>query len=129
MLLQDVAKAARKQLKIPATEKLFIMDDNFGAHTAPAAREAHAEFNLERLFYPPRSPDFNPPEELFSDADSKKLKMDYEQGPAPSPAAAAVRFKQICEQACRNGSQLRAARSLPRRIEECRANEGAATSY
>ena len=127
VFLEDIAKKAREVLNVPETEKLYLLDDNLSVHKAPIAVEAHQKFNLERLEYPAKSPDFNPPENLFSTADDRKTKMDWKKGPAPDLDAAALRFKSTCEKICKEGAQLKAAHSMPDRLEECIENQGGPT--
>ena len=121
---------AREKCGFQSGEPIICLQDNLGAHWAPAAKEVMEKENLSFIApFPARSPDFNIIENLFSAADGRKNTADFWDGPAPDHETAIKRWVHMARACCTEGDMLEAAESMPNRLNICLALEGAATGY
>ena len=79
--------------------------------------------------FPAKSPDFNIIENLFSAADGRKNKTDFFDGPAPDHDMAIKRWASMARACCLEGDMVKAALSVPTRLQLCVELGGAATGY
>ena len=114
-------KAHARQMK----KKFVFQEDNAPVHTAKVARDFLLLQKVERLFWPPQSPDLNPIEELWSFVESGLRKRNH------PPSNIHELEEMVIEEwaAIPKESYRNLIKSMPLRIQAVISAEGGHTKY
>jgi hypothetical protein len=132
--LSEVAQAARETNHWNKTRTIVVYQDNLQMHYCPIVRKAADELNI--VFFgdghntrpPVDSPDMNPIENLFHQANNYLL-MREGQKASESQEVASSRFECFCRLATTGLAVEILVRSMPDRLSALVAAKGGATRY
>ena len=130
--LSDLAPAVRKILKLKKADTISGLQDNLPLHKSAPVQAACTRFNIKMIEnFPPRSPDLNPIENAFGLAERlvRKEALTNKIKGRGSLAKSVARFAACLKKLEADGTLLKLALSMPRRIAAVLAAGGGPTKY
>ena len=125
-ILEEVLLPTVRAMALPAPEPIYLVQDNSPVHTAGVVNQwfaGHPEFI--RLFWPARSPDFNPIEHLWA-----FMVNEWVEGAERTPRQLIRHCRAVWESLRRNqGLCENLVRSMPQRLQDCVEAGGEYTRY
>ena len=113
-------RGVAEQLGIGPDVELTLVMDNWGVHGTKDVQDEAKKVNMKLVDgYPPRSPQFNPPENLFSRAQALTDEWFVSRGRPDGVDDAIARFKEAVKVATDEGTIANTVASLPGRVKAC----------
>lgn len=125
-ILEEVLLPSVRAMALPAPERIYLVQDNSPIHKSRIVNNwfnDHEEF--VRLVWPPRSPDFNPIEELWA-----YMVNEWNNGDERNARDLMNHCRAVWESMRHNQRMCeQMVRSMPDRIQECVEAGGGHTRY